>query len=256
VDQPLPPMNEMKARWIAPAEASDKASLLVGTLMLPQDAEIRRATLRVSCEAPYELSVNNQIVHRISDRLAVPEHLFHQPHWAFPLLGEYLRAGQNIVRFRFDRRVLPPSAGLLAHMTIELTDGRTLEGMTDGTWRWGDRVSGSTSDLLKADLQRDFQRVRLLETASYPDNGSFRSFDTHGPRCAEIPGEQWLIYVPAAQPIEISSLPAGRRLQLTTFNPLTAEQSGPAEIEVNGAGVWRWEPPSEGGDRVLRLSVR
>jgi hypothetical protein len=256
VDQPLPMIKKTGARWIAPPEASDKAILVVGTLMLPQDAEIRRATLRVSCEAPYELSVNDQIIHRVSDRLGVPQHMVHQPHWSLPLLGEYLRPGQNILRFRFEPGVLRPSAGLVAHVGIELTDGRTVEGTTNRTWRWGELASTSPSDMLETDVQRGLRRVRVLEDESYPDNGVFRNFGTYGPRCAEMPGEQWMIYVPAAQPIEVSGLPAGRTLSLTIFNPVTAERTEPVEVQVDGAGVWRWRPPSEGGDRVLRLSVR
>jgi hypothetical protein len=256
VELPSPMIKKTGARWIAPPEDSDEATVLVGTLMVPQEAEIRRATLRVSCEAPYELSVNKQIIHQVSDRLAVPRHLSHEPHWSFPLLGEYLQTGQNILRFRFERGVLRPGKGLLAYVTVELTDGQTLEAMTNGTWRWGEHVSASASERLEADLQRGFPRARLLESESYPDNGAFKHFSTYGPRCAEIPGEQWLIYVPAARPIEVSGLPAERALDLTVFNPVTGERTEPVEVEVDRAGVWHWEPPAQGGDRVLRLSAR
>ena len=141
-------------------------------------------------------------------------------------------------------------------MSIELTDGQTVEGITDGKWRWVERDSDWPGDLLGTDLQRGFSRVRLLEAESYSDHGDYRNFDTYGPRCAEIPGEHWVIYVPAALPIEVSGLPAGRVLDLKVFNPVTGEQADPVEVQVDAAGAWRAQPPLEGGDRVLHLSVQ
>jgi hypothetical protein len=251
----LPPLRETRASWIWPSTDASGPVLLGGSIMVPRDGTIRRAVLRVACSAPYGVSINHQLIHRVSDQLASPRKLGHAPYWLFPLLGEYLEPGRNIIRFHFEAEDFGQADALLAHVQIEMADGTMVEAGSSSRWRWTNPNSSWIGDGLEYDPEGSSRVTALDNRSEFPANAEFRPLSPYGPRAAEIPGEQWLVYVPAALPLEVRELPKERDLTLVVFDPRGGETHGPMTARTDATGTWRWEPPREHGDWVLQLTV-
>lgn len=199
---------------------------------------------------PHEL----ERLHRLF-RPDVSENLRHTTHWKFPLLGEYLAPGRNILRLRFDPDDFVQGNGLLVHVRVEMTDGEVVDAISSPKWRWTNPESAWPGDGLETDSFRGWSRVVSTEREpAMPENHAFRQFAPYGPRCAEIPGLQWLVYAPAAQPLTVTGLPEKAVLTLTRFNPRTGEVHKSERVRTDPDGSWQWDPPQESGDWVLRLT--
>ncbi len=252
----LPPFSESGARWVWPPAGTKDRVLMGGSVKVPAEGTIRRAVLRIACAAPYEMSVNDQMVHRVADRLDVSAELGHTPDWEFPLLGEYLKPGRNILRLRFEAENFARADGIAVHVRVEMADGTVVDSVSDGSWRWTNPEVSWPGAVLEYDPDKGSPRVAVLEERTrFPNNAEFRNFATYGPRAAEVPGREWIVYVPAAFAADVQGLPANRALTLVAFNPRTGESHDEVSVRADASGVWRWQPPQEHGDWVLGLTT-
>lgn len=228
---------------------------MIGTrFAIPADVPVRSATLRLACKAKYELSLNGQMVHRQAPLDFADAHK-HADAWEFPLAGEYLRAGRNVLLLRFDEENFVQGEGLLAHLHVEFADGQTISVASDRDWRWTRPLVGWPGDILKLD-PADWNRVQVVgQDQPDPASFEFRQIATYGHRCASLPGRLRLIYTPASIPVEVSGLAANTSFTFEMFDPRTGRLSESRPIQSDAFGRWRWQPAAQGGDWVLVVKM-
>ncbi|MFP4056790.1 MAG: DUF4038 domain-containing protein [Candidatus Brocadiia bacterium] len=242
---PLEPTEETAARWVRPPDPEPRMTLLGTTFDLPPDRPVRRAVLRLACRAPHSLMLSGQMVYRAS-KLAYREK--HHDAVLFPLAGEYLRPGRNRIVVRIDREGLDARRGLLAHLRVELGDGSVREVVSDASWRWAQPDRGWPGDVLRMGPS-GWPAVEEVEAPG--GAAQFAVPAAFGPHGARVGERLWLVYVPAALPVELSGLPAEAPLELVRFDPRRGEAQEPEPIAADEDGRWRWEPPQTRGDWVL-----
>jgi len=244
------PINQTGAKWIWPPASRPRITLVGTAFDLPADRPIRRAALRIACDAPHGLTLNGQMVFR-TNKLDYREE--HGSARLFLGAGEYLKPGRNRILIRVDRDPFAAGSGLLAHFSIELTDGGTLEIASGGSWRWSQPPLGWPGDVIVLDPS-EWKKVETVAAPQSAEKGlAFGTPAAHGPRCAIAGNRLWVVYVPAPFPVELSSLPPGTELELVPFNPRDGRASAARSIRSNAEGRWRWDPPSQAGDWVLVL---
>lgn len=240
-------------RWIGIPDMSDKMYLIGRTLKLPKGQHPVRATIRIASDTRYGLMVNGQMVHRRT-KLDIKDSLTHRRHWEFPLLGEYLRPGENVITLRIDGEEAD-SGGLWIEMLIQTDDGSMTRIVSDRNWVWTKPRVGWPGDVLKL-RPDDWQPVAIAqESEAAPAPGNFGPIETYGPRCASIPGRLWVVYSPAAVPVDVMQLPADETLVLQRFNPRTGKLSPEQKVQSNSLGRYQWHPPAGSGDWAFLLTA-
>ncbi len=248
----IPPFEETGATWIGPGTAVDGVVILGGAIRVPAEGGIRRAMLRIVSEAGYALSVNNAMIHQGQTPSDAPEGSAHHPAWEFPLLGEYLRPGRNLIRLRFDGASLTRARSVAVHVRVEMEDGTVVDAVSDLRWRWMRVPSEWPSEVLELDVHNGGHRVVAQSgNISVPAETAFSDSDSYGPRVARVPGQRWLVYLPASVPVEIDDLP-DQELSLEVFNPADGQREPMVLVRPDASGRLRYHP-SRGGDRVLQL---
>ena len=249
----LPPVDETGAQWIEMPDDRGGDRVIGTTFDIPADSTIRRAVLRLASEASYSLAINGQMVHR-NAKLEYADHLKHQTAWSFPLAGEYLQPGRNTLMLDYRKEAIAADHSLLADLAIEFSDGRMMHVVSDDRWRWQRPDAGWPGYKLQLDPS---QFASTASVASDTDDrnvpSEFLPIATYGPMGASIPGQLWLVYAPAAVPVELIGLQADAEFILERFNPRTNKRMPEETIRSDSFGRWRWDPPRQSGDWVLQV---
>jgi len=113
--------------WLPEAE-TDQAAFFRTTLDLPEGSKIAAASLTMTADNSFVLYVNGREV-GTSDNWTEP---------ATYDLAESLHEGRNVIAVKAWNEGGP--AGLLAGMSVRLTDGTTMQMRSDGEWRCSDKA--------------------------------------------------------------------------------------------------------------------
>lgn len=130
-DKPIPAPDVVnRAKWIW-AESDASISARPGTCYfrksfeLPQDWVVSKAVCFYTADDFVELHVNGKLLRRFRNKKVIYE----------VSIIDYLKEGKNILAFQADNEGSnASSAGFLAAVRIESTDGRIAEFATDGAW--------------------------------------------------------------------------------------------------------------------------
>jgi alpha-L-rhamnosidase len=150
------PADFATAHWIwhaaDPATKPQAARLFATTLDLPADARIQSARLLATADDAYRFTINGHLVvegnnHKVASDTDV---------------AQWLRPGPNTLRVEATNTSEGP-AGLIARLTVNLEDGRTLESLTDTTWKTLESPGANWHD-------------RPLDLASLPNAASVGAF--------------------------------------------------------------------------------
>ncbi|NQT88630.1 hypothetical protein HQ560_17830, partial [bacterium] len=236
----LKPIDATGARWVWPADPKPRMTLVGAAFDLPTDRALRHAILRLVCDVPHDLMLNGQMVYRTNN---LDYHDKHGAAQGFPLAGEYLRPGRNRIVLRIDKEALAVGRGLLAHLHVEFSDGTARDMVSDASWQWAQPDQGWPGDVLVMEPS-GWQAVEEAD-APRADVGSvqFAPSAASGPHCARLPENLWVLYVPAAIPVELAGLPSDAALELIRFDPRNGAAGTPEPVGVDPAGRWQWQPP-------------
>ncbi|HTM52920.1 MAG TPA: DUF4038 domain-containing protein [Pirellulales bacterium] len=174
-------------------------------------------------------------------------------------IGQYLRAGKNVVAVRAENGRGPANAnpaGLLCRLQVESADGKRIVLDSDPSWRTS---QAETEDWTKPGFD-DSGWKQAAVAAAYGSGpwGKLREADEEfsSPFASGIAAQVRVIYSPTASAIQVHDLEPNLAYAATAFDPATGEKHSLGLARGDSKGNWTAAPSASQHDWVLLLEAK
>ncbi len=222
------------------------------TFTLPEGKAIQQARLRVSADDRFAARLNGRMVGSGGDWRTGQQ---------FKDIAGLLKTGANVLAIEAEN--MPATgdnpAGLIAHLDIELADGRSLKLVSDVTWKCGKHeVAGWDAAGFDEAGWADAAPVGRYGDLPWGRIDPQNLDDAFEPQSTGIPGVVRVTYVPDHKPIVVRSLDKHTAYSARYFDPVDGTKTVVATpVRPSDDGVWECPPPAgQHHDWVLILTAK
>ncbi|HZZ72521.1 MAG TPA: DUF4038 domain-containing protein [Pirellulales bacterium] len=215
---------------------------------LPERAEIKSATLRLTADDKFTVWINGNELGSLANWRELAK---------FDV-AKVLQPGKNIIAVRGENLAAPVKAnpaGLIAGLEWTLADGGRDAIRTDGDWRVAKRAGEKWRDASFDDTAWDSAKIAAKQGAA-PWGAVGGPSHADPPQVCGIGDTLRVVYALDPEPIRLSGLRAKVAYQPTLFDPVSGERKSLAQMVASGAGVLALPAPALDHDWVLLLELK